>query len=87
MSQTQNIQEQLTYKLGLQIILIIAAIAFTALYTLPKLETANANIEQANLALEEFKNISENGIAKDKLISNIQSIGNDSELVEIVKEA
>lgn len=84
---TESTQEQLTYKLGLQIFLTIAAIVFTMLFTLPKLETVNEQVETANIALENYDSMYKKGISKADLPAAAARVGNNSELIEIIKSA
>ena len=83
----ENTREQLTYKAGLQIFFLVVAFAITMLFTLPKLQEVSAQADLANAAVEKFANISNQWINSTNLISTINRIWNNSELVEIITKA
>lgn len=86
MSNTQTIREQLTYKALLQIIFIIISILLTVLYTQPKLEEANQNVEQANIAIEKYNKLNKDGIEYWNLKGKIKNVGGYDSLIAVIDE-
>lgn len=87
MGNTSSIREQLTFKAGLQIFLVVASLLFTALYTLPTLETVGAQTEQTNAVIKKYEDIAANGISFSELESTAKSVGNNSKLIETLKKS
>lgn len=86
MGTTQTIREQLTYKAILQITFILIAVLLTVFYTQPKLAEVNDKVAQANITLENYKKLNENGIEFNILKNKIKSIGGYESLIALIDE-
>lgn len=86
MGTTQTIREQLTYKAILQITFILIAVLLTIFYTQPKLAEVNDKVAQANITLENYKKLNENGIEFNVLKNKIKTVGWYESLIALIDE-
>lgn len=84
MPNTTSVREQLTFKAGLQVFFLVASIVLSFVYTLPTLDAVGAQVEQTNIAVQKYNSLHNDGIAPNALVSSINRVGDNKELVELV---
>lgn len=84
MNNNITIREQLMFKAGLQVVLLVASLAAIFLYALPKYDEIALQVEASNAAVERYRGISENGIAFSDLVSTLRREGGNEELIKLV---
>lgn len=84
MVNTTTVRDQLMFKAGLQVFLVIGSVAFTMLYTMPRLDAIGLQSEQTNIVVGDYQNTYNNGIPFSNLVSTIRGVGNNEELIEVV---
>lgn len=87
MANTHTQKEQLAFKIGLQLFFIIGSIIFTMLFTLPRLDEVGNLASAANATISNFEKLQKDGIPMAKLESTINRVGNNNELLDLVKKS
>lgn len=87
MANISAIREQLTSIAILQILCLGGAGIFTVYYTLPKLEEISTQSKRTNEVIQKYESIETDGIPFGELVQTIESVGKNTELVEIIKKS
>lgn len=87
MSNPTSIREQLTFKAWLQVFLIFAAVVFTFMYTLPKLDAIGLQVSQTNDAVTRYQQLEKDGIPFGSLVTTIQKVGDNKELTDLISRS
>jgi len=80
-----SVREQLTYSAVLQIVLIAACVILLVYVILPKFNDIQAQTQQTNETIARYEETSTNGIAFSGIAAAAKAVGNNSELLEIIK--
>ncbi len=80
-----SIREQLTYSAVLQVVLVVACVILLMYVIVPKFNEIQAQTNQTNAVIAKYEETVANGIPFSELSGVVQQVGNNSELLEIIK--